>query len=37
MEDNAKEIELDYFVTEASLLFFKVECFVFYFSFRSGY
>jgi hypothetical protein len=37
IEDNAKEIELDYFVSEAYLLFFKVECVVFYFSFGSGY
>jgi hypothetical protein len=37
MEDNAKEIELDYFVGEAYLLFLKVECVVFYFSFGSGY
>jgi hypothetical protein len=37
MEDNAKEIELDDFVSEEYLLFFKVECVVFFFSFGSGY
>jgi hypothetical protein len=37
MEDNAKEIELYYFDSEGYLLFLKVECVVFYFSFGSGH